>query len=56
VSHVFAPGQQTTSEQQGFATTRRVEDYERIIGYSSKTLSRAAQGATELSAKEYIDQ
>jgi AraC-like DNA-binding protein len=42
--------------EQRFATTRRVEDYERIIGYSSKTLSRAAQAATGLSAKEYIDQ
>jgi AraC-like DNA-binding protein len=39
-----------------FATTRRVEDYERIIGYSAKTLSRAARAATGLSAKEYIDQ
>ncbi len=41
---------------QRFATTRRVEDYERIIGYSSKTLSRAARAATGLNAKEYIDQ
>ena len=42
--------------EQRFAATRRVEDYERIIGYSSKTLSRAARAATGLSAKEYIDQ
>jgi AraC-like DNA-binding protein len=42
--------------EQRFATTRRVEDYERIIGYSSKTLSRAARAATGLNAKEYIDQ
>jgi AraC-like DNA-binding protein len=42
--------------EQPFATTRRVEDYERIIGYSAKTLSRAAQASTGLSAKEYIDQ
>ena len=39
-----------------FSTTRRVEDYERKIGYSSKTLSRAARAATGLNAKEYIDQ
>jgi AraC-like DNA-binding protein len=39
-----------------FATTRRIEDYERIIGYSSKTLSRAARAATGLNAKEYLDQ
>ena len=42
--------------EQRFATTRRVEDYERRIGYSSKTLSRAARAATGLNAKEYIDQ
>ena len=42
--------------EQRFATTRRVEDYERKIGYSSKTLSRAARAATGLNAKEYIDQ
>ncbi len=42
--------------EQRFATTRRVEDYERLIGYSSKTLSRAARAATGLNAKEYIDQ
>jgi AraC-like DNA-binding protein len=39
-----------------FAKTRRVEDYERLIGYSSKTLTRAARAATGLSAKQYIDQ
>jgi len=39
-----------------FATTRRIEDYERIVGYSSKTLGRAARAATGLNAKEYIDQ
>ncbi len=42
--------------EQRFATTRRIEDYERIIGYSSKTLSRAARAATGLNAKQYIDQ
>jgi AraC-like DNA-binding protein len=42
--------------EQRFAKTRRVEDYERAIGYSAKTLGRAAQAATGLSAKEYIDQ
>ena len=42
--------------EQRFARTRRIEDYERIIGYSSKTLSRAARAATGLNAKQYIDQ
>ena len=39
-----------------FATTRRLEDYERIVGYSSKTLTRATRAASGLSAKQYIDQ
>ncbi len=39
-----------------FATTRRVEDYERSVGYSSKTLTRATKAALGLSAKQYIDQ
>jgi hypothetical protein len=42
--------------EQRFATSRRVEDSKRILSYSSKTLSRAAQTATGLSAKEHIDQ
>jgi AraC-like DNA-binding protein len=39
-----------------FSTTRRVEDYERHLGYSSKTITRAARVATGLSAKQYIAQ
>jgi AraC-like DNA-binding protein len=39
-----------------FSTTRRVEDYERYLGYSSKTITRAARAATGLSAKQYIAQ
>lgn len=38
-----------------FGKTRRVQDYARRIGYSSKTLSRASQAATGLSAKAYVD-
>lgn len=39
-----------------FSTTRRVEDYERHLGYSSKTITRATRAATGLSAKQYIAQ
>lgn len=39
-----------------FATTRKVQDYARIIGYSSKTLDRATQAATGLGTKAYINQ
>ncbi|MFZ5896417.1 MAG: helix-turn-helix domain-containing protein [Myxococcota bacterium] len=39
-----------------FAKTRRLRDYERHIGYSGKTLTRAVQAATGLTAKQYIDQ
>lgn len=39
-----------------FATTRQLEDYERLVGYSAKTLTRATRAATGRSAKAYIDQ
>ncbi len=39
-----------------FADTRRLADYERIVGYSSKTLNRATQREVGVSAKQYIDQ
>jgi AraC-like DNA-binding protein len=39
-----------------FAKTRRLRDYERITGYSSKTLGRATARATGQTAKKYLDQ
>jgi AraC-like DNA-binding protein len=45
-----------TEVERRFATTRQVEDYERRIGYSAKTLTRAARAATGMTAKQYIDQ
>jgi AraC-like DNA-binding protein len=38
-----------------FASTRRLEDYARILGYSTRTLSRASVDAAGVAAKEYID-
>lgn len=38
-----------------FASTRRVEDYARTLGYSARTLSRASMDAAGVGAKEYID-
>ncbi|TDD62999.1 AraC family transcriptional regulator [Kribbella antibiotica] len=38
-----------------FMRTRRVEDYARSLGYSTKTLARATQAAAGVSAKEFID-
>lgn len=38
------------------AVTRRVEDYAAALGYSPRTLSRATQAATGMSAKKYIDE
>jgi AraC-like DNA-binding protein len=38
-----------------FASTRRVEDYARTLGYSTRTLSRASMDAGGVGAKEYID-
>lgn len=38
-----------------FADTRRVEDHARMLGYSGRTLARAALANAGLSAKEFID-
>ena len=38
-----------------FASTRRLEDYARALGYSTRTLSRASSDAAGVGAKEYID-
>ncbi|MCQ9132328.1 helix-turn-helix transcriptional regulator [Streptomyces hilarionis] len=41
--------------EKDFARTRRVEDYAAALGYSPRTLSRAALASTGLGAKELID-
>lgn len=41
--------------EEGFGRTRRVEDYARRLGYSPRTLSRAAEAAAGVGAKEFID-
>ncbi|MFC8428198.1 helix-turn-helix domain-containing protein [Streptomyces sp. NPDC057253] len=38
-----------------FTTTRRVEDYADMLGYSSRTLARASLAGAGISAKEFID-
>ncbi|MER5193958.1 helix-turn-helix domain-containing protein [Streptomyces sp. NPDC002755] len=38
-----------------FTRSRRVEDYARMLGYSARTLSRAALTVSGLSAKEFVD-
>lgn len=38
-----------------YARTRRVADYARRLGYSSRTLSRATRAAAGVTAKEFID-
>jgi AraC-like DNA-binding protein len=38
-----------------FASTRRLEDYARTLGYSTRTLSRASTDAAGVGGKEYID-
>jgi AraC-like DNA-binding protein len=38
-----------------FASTRRLEDYARTLGYSTRTISRASMDAAGVGAKEYID-
>lgn len=38
-----------------FTATRRVEDYAHMLGYSGRTLARAALAGAGLSAKEFID-
>ncbi|MDQ0363611.1 helix-turn-helix domain-containing protein [Catenuloplanes indicus] len=41
--------------ERDFTRTRRLEDYARTLGYSARTLSRAAQTAAGVNAKEFID-
>ncbi len=41
--------------ERGFAHTRSVEDYAAQLGYSPRTLARAAFAATGTGAKEFID-
>ncbi|MFD8936938.1 helix-turn-helix domain-containing protein [Streptomyces sp. NPDC059578] len=41
--------------EEHFARTRRVADYADLLGYSPRTLSRAALAATGTGAKEFID-
>ncbi|MFD4414709.1 helix-turn-helix domain-containing protein [Streptomyces sp. NPDC058466] len=41
--------------ERDFARTRRVDDYAAALGYSTRTLSRAALGAAGVGAKEFID-
>ncbi|WP_459755100.1 helix-turn-helix domain-containing protein [Streptomyces sennicomposti] len=41
--------------ERDFTVTRRVEDYAAALGYSRRTLTRAAQAAAGMSAKRYID-
>ena len=38
-----------------FTSTRRLEDYARALGYSTRTLSRASMDAAGVGAKEFID-
>ncbi len=42
--------------ERDFATHRRVADYARALGYSSRTLSRATLAATGAGAKDFVDQ
>ncbi|WP_405915300.1 helix-turn-helix transcriptional regulator [Streptomyces sp. NBC_00728] len=41
--------------ERDFAHTRRVDDYALALGYSARTLSRAALDAAGIGAKEFID-
>ncbi|KUH38809.1 transcriptional regulator [Streptomyces kanasensis] len=41
--------------ERDFARSRRVEEYARALGYSPRTLTRAAYAATGLGAKEFVD-
>ncbi|GLY06662.1 AraC family transcriptional regulator [Actinoplanes sp. NBRC 101535] len=38
-----------------YASSRRLEEYARLLGYSARTLSRATQAAAGVNAKEFID-
>nr|WP_324605937.1 helix-turn-helix transcriptional regulator [Streptomyces sp. NRRL S-813] len=42
--------------ERDFTVTRRVEDYAAALGYSRRTLTRAAEAASGMSAKRYIDE
>lgn len=42
--------------ERDFAVTRRVEDYAAALGYNRRTLTRATEAATGMSAKRYIDE
>jgi AraC-like DNA-binding protein len=44
-----------TAVEQGFARTHRVEDYAAELGYSVRTLTRAAHAAVGCGAKRFID-
>ncbi|GAA2476270.1 helix-turn-helix domain-containing protein [Winogradskya humida] len=50
---VFTRFQQAV--ERDFARTRRLEDYARRLGYSTRTVSRATQAAAGLNAKDFID-
>ncbi|MFJ3171948.1 helix-turn-helix domain-containing protein [Streptomyces roseus] len=41
--------------EEGFTRSRRVEDYARLLGYSPRTLTRAATAGAGVGAKEFID-
>ncbi|MGW7607292.1 helix-turn-helix transcriptional regulator [Streptomyces sp. NPDC054766] len=41
--------------ERDFAHTRRVDDYALVLGYSARTLSRAALDSAGIGAKEFID-
>ncbi|MBR7838231.1 AraC family transcriptional regulator [Actinospica durhamensis] len=41
--------------EEGFARSRRGEDYAHLLGYSTRTLSRATAATDGLGAKEFID-
>ncbi|MFD7078860.1 helix-turn-helix transcriptional regulator [Streptomyces sp. NPDC059918] len=41
--------------EDGFTRSRRVEDYARLLGYSPRTLTRAATAGAGVGAKEFID-
>ncbi|MFI6999316.1 helix-turn-helix domain-containing protein [Nocardia sp. NPDC050175] len=67
LAHLTAPADAPTTEpdptylrfrdavEQDFTRTRRVQDYARTLGYSTRTLSRATLTAAGIGAKELID-
>ncbi|MCK9904961.1 helix-turn-helix domain-containing protein [Frankia sp. Cpl3] len=52
-NHTFARFRDAV--ERDFTRTRRLEDYARALGYSTRTLSRATQAAAGINAKDYID-